>query len=139
MAIGLNYFHTALYQDVLISIPSTLDTCTLCFPPMPAIPLCPAPSLSACLPACLPTPAAQAGAKAEGQKDEQDASEDVSKEGDKDEFSENPEVDDAAAYAVQQLSAQSNSLFPFTLKKVGGATGRAAGGGAPSAGWEGAC
>ena len=106
---------------------------------MPAIPLCPAPSLSACLPACLPTPAAQAGAKAEGQKDEQDASEDVSKEGDKDEFSENPEVDDAAAYAVQQLSAQSNSLFPFTLKKVGGATGRAAGGGAPSAGWEGAC
>ncbi|KAL4422198.1 hypothetical protein ABPG77_006439 [Micractinium sp. CCAP 211/92] len=42
-----------------------------------------------------------------------------------DEFPENPEarpaaaeVDDAAAYAVQQLSSQSNSLFPFTLKKV---------------------
>ncbi|KAL4431379.1 hypothetical protein ABPG75_006635 [Micractinium tetrahymenae] len=38
-----------------------------------------------------------------------------------DEFPENPEVDDAAAYAVQQLSSQSNSLFPFTLKKVLGA------------------
>ncbi|KAI3424395.1 hypothetical protein D9Q98_009948 [Chlorella vulgaris] len=29
-----------------------------------------------------------------------------------------PEVDDAAAYAVQQISSQSNSLFPYTLKKV---------------------
>lgn len=31
-----------------------------------------------------------------------------------------PEVQDAAAYATQQLSAQSNSLFPFQLKQVGG-------------------
>lgn len=29
-----------------------------------------------------------------------------------------PEVDDAAGYAVQQLSEQSNSLFPYTLKRV---------------------
>jgi hypothetical protein len=35
-----------------------------------------------------------------------------------DEFPQNPEVDDAAAYAVQQLSSQSNSLFPLALKKV---------------------
>lgn len=35
-----------------------------------------------------------------------------------DECPDNPEVDDAAAYAVQQLSSQSNSLFPFSLKKV---------------------
>ncbi|PRW20439.1 Histone H4 isoform C [Chlorella sorokiniana] len=43
-----------------------------------------------------------------------------------DEWHENPEVDDAAAYAVQQLSSQrvqqlssqSNSLYPFSLKKV---------------------
>ncbi|GAB4816453.1 hypothetical protein N2152v2_003499 [Parachlorella kessleri] len=30
----------------------------------------------------------------------------------------NPEVEGAAAYAVEQLSQQSNSLFPFTLKKI---------------------
>lgn len=30
----------------------------------------------------------------------------------------NPEVEDAAAYAVEQLSQQSNSLYPFTLRKV---------------------
>lgn len=29
-----------------------------------------------------------------------------------------PDVDAAAAYAVQQLSQQSNSLFPFQLKAV---------------------
>jgi hypothetical protein len=34
------------------------------------------------------------------------------------EGTDNPEVDAAAAYAVQQLSAQSNSLFPFQLQKV---------------------
>lgn len=34
------------------------------------------------------------------------------------EWTANPEVDDAAGYAVQQLTAQSNSLHPFTLKKV---------------------
>lgn len=34
------------------------------------------------------------------------------------EFENNPEVDDAAGFAVQQLSAQSNSLSPFTLKRV---------------------
>ncbi|PSC74539.1 DUF427-domain-containing protein isoform A [Micractinium conductrix] len=34
-----------------------------------------------------------------------------------DEFTQNPEVDDAAGYAVQQLSEQSNSLFPYTLKR----------------------
>jgi len=33
-----------------------------------------------------------------------------------------PEVDAAASYAVQQLSEQSNSLFPFQLKKVISAT-----------------
>lgn len=33
-----------------------------------------------------------------------------------------PEVDAAASYAVQQLSQQSNSLFPFQLKKVISAT-----------------
>lgn len=38
--------------------------------------------------------------------------------GGSDEFPQNPEVDDAAAYAVQQLSSQSNSLFPYALKKV---------------------
>jgi ABC-type hemin transport system ATPase subunit len=38
------------------------------------------------------------------------------------ENSENPEVDAAASYAVQQLSQQSNSLFPFQLKKVISAT-----------------
>ena len=27
-------------------------------------------------------------------------------------------ADDAAAYAVQQLSSQSNSLYPFSLKEV---------------------
>jgi hypothetical protein len=30
----------------------------------------------------------------------------------------NPEVEDAADFAVEQLSQQSNSLYPFTLKKV---------------------
>lgn len=34
------------------------------------------------------------------------------------EGTDDPEVDAAAAYAVQQLSAQSNSLFPFQLAKV---------------------
>lgn len=34
------------------------------------------------------------------------------------EFVSNPEVDDAAGFAVQQLSSQSNSLSPFTLKQV---------------------
>ena len=33
-----------------------------------------------------------------------------------------PQVDAAASYAVQQLSQQSNSLFPFQLKKVISAT-----------------
>jgi hypothetical protein len=33
-----------------------------------------------------------------------------------------PEVDAAASYAVQQLSQQSNSLFPFQLKKIVSAT-----------------
>ena len=33
------------------------------------------------------------------------------------------QVDDAAAYAVQQLSSQSNSLYPFSLKKVHGQKG----------------
>lgn len=33
------------------------------------------------------------------------------------------QVDDAAAYAVQQLSSQSNSLYPFSLKKVRGQKG----------------
>ena len=32
------------------------------------------------------------------------------------------DVEDAAAYAVQQLSQASNSLFPFQLKKVLSAT-----------------
>lgn len=34
------------------------------------------------------------------------------------EGSEDPQIDAAAAYAVQQLSQQSNSLFPFQLKAV---------------------
>lgn len=34
------------------------------------------------------------------------------------EGTQDPEVDAAAAYAVQQLSQQSNSLFPFQLKEV---------------------
>lgn len=33
-----------------------------------------------------------------------------------------PEVDAAAAFAVQELSSRSNSLFPFQLKKVVEAT-----------------
>ena len=34
------------------------------------------------------------------------------------ETADDPEVDAAASYAVQQLSEQSNSLFPFQLKKI---------------------
>lgn len=39
-------------------------------------------------------------------------------------LSTDPGVDDAAAYAVEQLSQQSNSLFPFVLKEVVSATSK---------------
>ena len=48
------------------------------------------------------------------------------------EGTDDPAVDAAAAYAVQQLSQQSNSLFPFQLKKIVKATKTAGVGGSGS-------